>query len=232
VNSVKPVSLVTIVIPTYNCEQFLQEAIESAINQTIECEVIVVDDGSTDDTRKLCDKYPIKYVHQENAGLPSARNTGISLSKGKYIICLDSDDILMPDYADRCLEKMRDNTGLIRTSLQHFGDLDVVLTPSPFIQKNDWLVNNQAFGPSMFQKKVWEAVGGYDENMIHGYEDWDFWLRIVWSGYDIETVVDYVGFLYRKHGETMISASMKKDAELKEYIRSKHEDMFGNPVIR
>uniref|UniRef100_UPI00286DA93A amino acid adenylation domain-containing protein n=1 Tax=Chamaesiphon sp. VAR_69_metabat_338 TaxID=2964704 RepID=UPI00286DA93A len=94
-------SSVSIVIPAYNSCEFLPAAIESAIAQTYragEIEIIVVDDGSTDNTKAVCDRYPtVKYVYQANQGLPGARNKGIEVSRGALIIFLDSDDCLRPD---------------------------------------------------------------------------------------------------------------------------------------
>lgn len=89
---------ISIIIPVYNTEQYLRAAVESVINQTYENkEIILVDDGSTDSSPKICDEYGsqysyIKVIHQDNAGLSAARNAGITNSKGEYIAFLDSDD--------------------------------------------------------------------------------------------------------------------------------------------
>ena len=90
---------VSVVIPSYNSAQFLPEAIESVLEQSYpHFEVIVVDDGSTDDTKEVCDRYPkVKYFYQKNQGHATARNTGLRISTGEYIIFLDSDDCLLPE---------------------------------------------------------------------------------------------------------------------------------------
>ncbi|MCC3466498.1 MAG: amino acid adenylation domain-containing protein [Microcoleus sp. PH2017_06_SFM_O_A] len=90
---------VSVVIPSYNCAQFLPEAIESILEQSYPpFEVIVVDDGSTDDTKEVCDRYPkVTYVYQNNQGVAAARNTGLRVSTGEYILFLDSDDCLLPE---------------------------------------------------------------------------------------------------------------------------------------
>ncbi|PSB59204.1 type I polyketide synthase [Chamaesiphon polymorphus] len=94
-------SSVSIVIPTYNSSAFLPAAIESVLAQTYrdgEIEIVVVDDGSTDDIKAVCDRYPtVEYVYQTNQGLPGARNKGIEVSCGSLLIFLDSDDCLLPD---------------------------------------------------------------------------------------------------------------------------------------
>ena len=87
--------LVSVVIPCYNQALFLPEAIETVLQQTYqEFEVIVVDDGSTDSTAEIARAYPIRYIYQENQGLPAARNTGIRATRGEFVVLL----ILMTDY--------------------------------------------------------------------------------------------------------------------------------------
>ena len=94
---------VTVIIPIYNVEKYLREAIDSAINQTYKnLEIILVDDGSTDKSGEICDEYikvdnRIKVIHKKNGGLSDARNAGLDSCTGKYIMFLDSDDFLEPD---------------------------------------------------------------------------------------------------------------------------------------
>ncbi|MEG4109751.1 amino acid adenylation domain-containing protein [Microcoleus sp. S13_C5] len=90
---------VSVVIPSYNSAKFLPEAIESILAQTLPAfEIIVVDDGSTDETKEVCDRYPtVKYFYQNNRGHATARNTGLRISTGEYLVFLDSDDCLLPE---------------------------------------------------------------------------------------------------------------------------------------
>ena len=96
--------LISIIVPVYNVEEYLKECIDSIINQTYKrIEIILVDDGSTDKSGKICDDYAkidkrIKVVHKENGGLSDARNVGISVSSGKYIAFVDSDDWVEKNY--------------------------------------------------------------------------------------------------------------------------------------
>ena len=99
-------NLITVVVPVYNVENYLEECIKSIINQTYKnLEIILVDDGSTDNSGKICDEYKkednrIKVIHKKNGGLSDARNTGIDNSNGKYITFIDSDDIIKEDYIE------------------------------------------------------------------------------------------------------------------------------------
>ena len=102
---------VTVVIPVYNVEKYLKKCVDSVITQNFnDFEIILVDDGSTDNSGVLCDDYASKYefisvIHQENKGLGGARNTGIEAANGEYILFLDSDDFLAPDCLKICCEK-------------------------------------------------------------------------------------------------------------------------------
>ncbi len=91
---------VSVIIPAYNCSVYLPEAIESVLTQTYtDIEIIVVDDGSTDDTPEVVAPYldRIRYIRQSNKGLPAARNTGIRASGGEFVALLDGDDSWLPE---------------------------------------------------------------------------------------------------------------------------------------
>ncbi len=94
--------LISVIIPVYNVEEYLRECVDSVLSQTYEnYEIILVDDGSTDNSGKICDEYAennkITVVHKENGGLSDARNKGLALAKGEYIYFLDSDDFIVPE---------------------------------------------------------------------------------------------------------------------------------------
>lgn len=103
-------SKISIVVPVYGVEQYLEECVDSLINQTFkDIEIILVDDGSPDNCGSICDafatRYPqIRVIHQENSGLSVARNIGIDSSSGEYICFVDSDDMVAPDYCQRLYE--------------------------------------------------------------------------------------------------------------------------------
>ena len=101
--------LVTVVIPCYNQAHFLTEAIESVLSQSYpNFEVVVVDDGSTDDTSEVAGRYPqkVRLIRQENRGLSGARNTGIGHARGEYVVFLDADDRLLPEALEVGIEQL------------------------------------------------------------------------------------------------------------------------------
>jgi len=107
---IKPMQKISVIIPTYNREIFVVKAIDSVLNQSYtDYEIIVVDDGSTDDTRKALEAYAnkISYIYQENSGVGSARNTGIKAAQGEWVAFLDSDDEWTKDYLSSQMEQAK-----------------------------------------------------------------------------------------------------------------------------
>lgn len=211
--------IVSIVIPAYNQAQWLPEAIQSALNQTVPCEVIVVDDGSTDNTFEIAQKYPVRLLVKENGGLSNARNMGISVATGEWILTLDADDKIASDFVEKCLQ-YKDKYDIIGTGQEEFGDSNnkTIFKTNPTLQ--DFVQNNQINCCSLFRKEIWEKIGGYDEEMKLGYEDWDFWLRSTKSGYKVVTVPEHL-FFYRKHGVSMVTNAIKNHNQIKQYMLSK-----------
>ena len=113
--------LITIVIPIYKVENYLDKCVKSVINQTYKnLEIILVDDGSPDNCPKKCDEYEkkdtrIKVIHKENGGLSDARNAGIDIAKGKYITFIDSDDYVSEDYVEYMYNLLKQNNTKMST---------------------------------------------------------------------------------------------------------------------
>lgn len=209
---------VSIVIPCYGQAHWLPDAIESALNQTYKnIEVIVVNDGSPDNTSEVARKYPVILVEKENGGLSSARNAGIKVATGEYILPLDADDKILPTF----IEETIDIDDIVSTGQQEFGDSDTLWNDQrPHPRHEHFLQDNQINCCSLFKREIFEKIGGYDENMKLGYEDWDYWLRATKSGYNVTVIKDPI-FLYRKHGKSMITETVKHHKEIKEYMLNK-----------
>jgi hypothetical protein len=212
----------SIVIPCHNHGEYLGEAIESALAQTHPCEVIVVDDGSTDDSAEVAGRYDVTLIRQKNKGLPAARNAGIRKATTTHILPLDADDKLHPECVERMLAASR--SAIVRSPARLFGDTNRTWMPGGGTSLADFLQQNRASACSLFPKAAWEAVGGYDEKMRHGYEDWDMWVRMVASGVQVATIADALWY-YRKHGDSMVTAARAKHDELIAGMHAKWERM-------
>lgn len=212
---------VTVVIPCYKQAHFLPEAVESVKNQTYkDIEIIVVDDGSPDNTSEVANKLGVRCIWQLNKGLSAARNTGIRAAKGQYILPLDADDKLHPEFLAKTMPYM-EKYDIVSTWLRTFGNENRTwgsdkLEPTYGLMKSQ----NQINCCSLFTKKMWQSVGGYDENMKDGFEDWEFWLRCINQRYRIRIVPEHL-FFYRKHGVSMLRDAMQKRDNILEYMAKK-----------
>lgn len=181
--------LVSVVVPNFNHGRFLSEAIESALEQDYRAiEIIVVDDGSTDDSRAVVEKYggKVRYLWQENRGLPAARNTGISAACGEYVAFLDADDSWLPQFVSSVMARWRDDPelGAVHTGFYSM-DQDGRRLPQVNISTvaddcmRERLVDGEFFVPSsvVARRECFERVGLFDEG-LRGSEDWDMWLRV------------------------------------------------------
>ena len=181
--------LVSVVIPYYNRADTIDETIDSLMAQTFSSfETIIVNDGSTEkesidkfDTFEKLSLKPI-LIRQENKGVANARNSGINRAKGKYIICLDSDDALQPTFIEKCTMLLEANPdiSLATTYMKTFGIMNEDYKHAAY-DPLEILSNNMVITAAEFKKSAWKAVGGYKSGI--GYEDWDFWLTLSEHGF-------------------------------------------------
>lgn len=199
---------VSVVIPSYNYGRYVTEAIDCALAQTHRpLEVIVVDDGSTDDTRARLAPYldRIRYVHQENRGLSAARNTGIRQARGEWIALLDADDLWHPRKTEIQLAAVGNDVtiGLVGSPDQ-VRAIPVVLPESPRVRRmnvRDCLARPPV-APStvLVRRRCFDTVGFFDESLT-SVEDRDMWLRLAVE-YGVLQVVSPC-WQYRLHPEQM-----------------------------
>lgn len=226
--------LVSVVVPCYNLGQYLVDAVSSVKAQTFkDWELIVVDDGSTDDETKRAiqalQKDPqVTVLVQKNAGLPITKNNGTKLAKGKYIVSLDADDMLEPEYLAKTvaiLEQDKEGKlGFVTTWLKEFGERTNLWKTGAY-DIPALLEQNIIHAGSMFRKSVWEEVGGFKKMKIGGYEDWEFWVSVAEKGYKWERIEDPL-FLYRIRGNSMLAGIKNVHVEIYEEIIDLHADFY------
>jgi glycosyltransferase involved in cell wall biosynthesis len=219
---------VSVVIPCFNYGHFIGEAIESVLKQSYgNVEIIVVNDGSTDNTSEVARKYGVTLIEQENQGVSAARNRGIRESHGGWVMCLDADDMLHPDYIDHCMEVDAD---IVSAGTQMIGDSNGTWLCPATVQYKDFFKRNCVNCSALFKKRVWEVTGGFDEKMRGGFEDYDLWWRAAKEGFKIAAVQEYL-FYYRKHGLSMIDGANAKSHELLAYMSAKHGITLENGIL-
>ncbi|WP_090967987.1 glycosyltransferase family A protein [Nocardioides exalbidus] len=200
---------ITVVVPCYNDGTYLHEAIESALKQDHEdIEVIVSDDGSSDtQTLRALDALPdlgVKVMRGAHAGVSAARNAAIEAATGDYILPLDADDRLAPDFASAAGRVLDSDVsiGVVGCGTELFGSSNAVVhprTPHP----TDWLVSNQLPVTALFRRSDWRACGGYPLDLRWG-EDWYFWVKLVALGRGV-TVLPMIGLHYRQRPDQVTS---------------------------
>lgn len=184
-------SKVSIVIPCYNKELYISDAIESALAQTYkDIEIVVVNDCSGDNSAQIIKEYADKYQQikfidfDKNEGVIKARNTAIEAAGGEYILPLDADDTIEPTYVEKAVKILEENKsiGVVYCKVKFFGDASWNLN-CPEFSENYLLYSSCISSCSMFRKKDFIKCGGYRDYMKDGCEDWDLWLYFYENGY-------------------------------------------------
>jgi glycosyltransferase involved in cell wall biosynthesis len=233
VDSMQEHPLVSIIIPTFNRGRFIAEAINSVLSQTYpNIELIVVDDGSTDETPAIIASIKdsrLHYVRQENRGRSNARNHALSLAKGKFITFLDSDDMYLPGKIDIQVDYLsrHPETGMVYTSALCINDAGETL-PHKYIASVSGMIYNQIafFQPVtitlptvMTYKSVLDAVGVFDESM-HRFEDTDMWRRIA-KTYRIDAMPDFTCLLRTHDDNSLLNQKPEQIVAALAYYSSK-----------
>lgn len=202
--------MISIIIPTFNRCDFIHSAIESAINQSEIVEIIVVDDGSSDNTENVVKSidYPIKYFYQNNKGVSAARNLGIREASGDYLIFLDSDDIITPDKIDIQAKILNSNSDVSivysrwRTTLIDGTELrEVGIDHTPNVLPTLLCKNIVVIHSCLFRSDAIRQIGGFDEDLIQ-LEDWDLLLRLALNEYKFSFTSDITA-IYRLHSNNI-----------------------------
>ncbi len=189
-------NLVSVIIPAYNCQHYVTDAINSVLSQTYNnVEIIVVDDGSVDDTSNIVKEYAlrhvnIKYIYQPNKGPAAARNNGIKIATGQYIAFLDADDIWLPKFLSTQVNKIQTTTdiGFVYCN-NHYVDKDKNYIKN-YVRKTNGYTGDVCLKlfcehflltPSVLIKKCcFDDVGLFDESLRVG-EDYEFFLRLSYA---------------------------------------------------
>jgi GT2 family glycosyltransferase/glycosyltransferase involved in cell wall biosynthesis len=225
---------VSVIIPCYNQSEYLPDAIRSLDQQyykNIEC--IIVNDGSGDSTIEIANSLISKYknlnlilLNKQNGGLADARNFGIQAAKGKYILPLDADDTINPNFIIKCMAHLLadPNASIAYTDTIRFGEVNNTY------QTAEWDTERLKYQNilnycSLYKKDVWLKNRGYNRNMIYGYEDWDFWIGAAKNNFKGIHIPEYL-FHYRIRIGSMLAKAVEKDEILKARIRLNHTSIY------
>lgn len=227
---------VSVVIPAYNAAGFLPDAIDSVLAQTMsDLEVIVVDDGSTDETESVVSRYgpPVRYLRQQNQGVSVARNRGIDESQGRYVAFLDADDTWMPHKLERQLEDLSRHPEH-RICFSAFTRVDADLVPLGVsrgegrnVTLHDLLTRGNVVGSIctiVCERSLLMEAGGFD-SAFSQCADWDMWIRL--ACFTTFYYVDEPLVTYRQHDSNMSrNARLLEDDSLRVLAKG-----FGSPNL-
>ena len=224
--------LISIIIPCYNDAQYIEQSVNSALNQTYQNkEVIVVDDGSNAETKAVLKKLApqiTKLITQENQGQSTARNVGIRETKGEYILVLDSDDFFEPTFCEKAMAVFKNdgNVKLVVSYANRISDSKIIDIFKPLGgHLESFLLNNCAMGSAMFKKYDWDKINCYDENMRNGFEDWEFYIRLLQNEGKAHVIPEPL-FNYRLRKNSTTNKANKIKYDLLKYIYFKHQDLY------
>lgn len=229
--------LVTIVIPCYNYARFLPAAIESALAQTYQpTEVIVVDDGSTDNSAEIAATYPLRVLRQSNQGSAASTNIGVQAGAGEYVVRLDADDVLYPDFVKRTVATLDANPAavLVHTESEYFGDRTGKV-PFQAFDSEHLAEGSYATCTALIRRSAWEAVGGLDSSM-QVCEDWDLWLTFAERKLQ-GVMVPEVLWGYRQHGPSRVRRPMRSLADVRRecrligHLQDRHPQVFAARML-
>jgi glycosyltransferase involved in cell wall biosynthesis len=221
--------LISVIIPCYNHGNYLHDAIDSVQRSSYSpIEIIVIDDGSTYNTREVALKLQkrhlnIHYYYQENLGTAAARNLGIKISNGEFILPLDADDRISEQYIEKAANvlKKNDQVKVVYCDAEFFGLKSGHWKLKEFSLKK-LALRNMIFSCAMYRKCDYEIAGGYFNGLIHGHEDWDFWISMLKDGGMVHKL-NLTGFFYRIHENSRRRTTARKSKkESIEIINQRH----------
>lgn len=213
---------VSIIVPCYNQAAYLPETLDSVLAQTYtDWECIIVNDGSPDNTGEVARRYVakdarFKYIEQSNQGPAAARNNGIENSCGEFVLPLDADDLIAPSYLEKAVAVFAQNadTKLVYCKADKFG-----LVNEPWVLEDydydRFIWDNCIFCTAMYKRSDYLKTDGYNVNMTHGLEDWDFFLSLLKKD-DVVHCINEVLFHYR----------LKETSRTTDYLEQHHNEML------
>lgn len=229
---------VTIITPFYDTGPVFEETARSVLQQSFQqWEWVIVDDGSTDPDAlemlaRTADSDPrIRVVRQENRGLPGARNTGFRHARADFVVQLDSDDLIEPTALDKWLWFLLSHPeyAIAKGYTVGFGAQEY-LWRRGFHEAQTFLVENIVTVTGMIRRRVHEEVGGYDESIRGGFEDWDYWLKIADAGHWGGTIPEFLDWYRRRSTHTDKWGNWDSAEQFRAELRRRYPELWSRGI--
>lgn len=223
--------LISVVVPCYNQAQYLDECLQSVLDQTYtDWECIIVNDGSPDNTEEIAKNWVEKdtrfiYLSKENGGLSSARNAGIEIAKGEWILPLDADDKIGERYLELAEKEFEKDYTVIYCEAELFGN-EIGKWHLPEFSLENLAKKNCIFCSAFYKKEDWKKVNGYDINMIYGLEDYEFWISLLKNKNTVKKLPQTLFYYRVKENSMLTSLKSERINKMFNYISKKHTDFF------
>ncbi len=223
--------LISVIVPCYNQAQYLDECLQSVLDQTYRnWECIIVNDGSPDHTEEIAKNWVEKdtrfiYLSKENGGLSSARNAGIEIAKGEWILPLDADDKIGERYLELAEKEFEKDYTVIYCEAEFFGN-EIGKWHLPEFSLENLAKKNCIFCSAFYKKEDWKKVNGYDINMIYGLEDYEFWISLLKNKNTVKKLPQTLFYYRVKENSMLTNLKSERINKMFNYISKKHTDFF------
>lgn len=229
---------ISIIVPCYNDGIYLEECLNSVFNQTYtDWECIIIDNGSTDNTKEVTSYFVQKdkrfiYLYQANKGVSLARNNGIKQSHGKFILPLDADDRIYGTYLQKAVTVLENNEKIkvVYCEAEFFGEISAKWVMPEFSIKQ-MLFDNLIFCSAMFRRIDYDNTKGFDQSMVAGFEDWDFWLSLINDDKEVFRIPEVLFFYRIKKNSRNNSLDYEKKKMLRRQIYENHKEIYDSKLV-
>lgn len=229
---------VSIIIPIYNSEKYIYETLDSVKKQTyLNWECILINDGSSDNSEGVFFKIikgddRFRYINQDNLGVCIARNNAVKNSVGEYILCLDADDLISENFLEETVKVLDSDLSLkvVTSTVKYFGRSKGNLKPISF-DIATLLASNQLVVTSLFRRVDFDRVGGFDEKMKEGLEDWDFWISLLKDGGNVKCANQAVFYYRLQNVSRNRQITIEKEKRLRYQMWNNHKELFSEHFV-
>jgi glycosyltransferase involved in cell wall biosynthesis len=226
--------MISVIIPCFNDGKYLPETICKLKMQSFPAEeIIIVNDGSTDaatiEILAQLEQDPLVIVlHKDNGRMSAARNYGVAYAKGDIIVTLDADDFFDPSFFEKAMQVLQEepNTGVVTSYIQYFGNRTGKAKPRGGNAFN-FLFSNQCPACAMVRRSAWDEIGGYDERMKLGYEDWEFYIRMTKAKWNVHLIPEFLLHYRQTNKSTLANDTHPNRKQIIEYMIEKHKDWYA-----